>query len=134
MAVALQMACVSAEAPSDRRLGLVMTHLFWSVYQTDDASEECPEGFNDGPREQFAALYPQYELLSVETTQLRQEVATWLPSKAPDGFLFKEASGPFSWGIDLDGAVGDEDYTTQTVHQELIIRSIALLKHVGSGS
>ena len=45
----------AADALRDGRIGYVMTNLFWSVYQTDDANEECPRGFNDGPREQFAS-------------------------------------------------------------------------------
>ena len=53
-------------APGDSRIGYVMTNLFWSVYQTDDAKEECPRGFNDGPREQFASLFPDHEGMSGE--------------------------------------------------------------------
>src|SRR6056300_1665708 len=45
----------------DGRIGYVMTNLFWSVYQTPDAKEECPKGFNDGPREQFEILFPDVE-------------------------------------------------------------------------
>ena len=56
-------------APPDGRIGYVMTNLFWSVYQTDDAKEECPRGFNDGPREQFAVLFPDHESMTVEETQ-----------------------------------------------------------------
>lgn len=44
--------------PRDGRIGYVMTNLFWSVYQTPDAKQECPNGFNDGPREQFEILFP----------------------------------------------------------------------------
>ena len=50
----------------NRTISYVMTDLFWSVYQTEDAQQECPRGFNDGPREQFEKLFPYHEGLSVE--------------------------------------------------------------------
>ena len=53
----------------NRTISYVMTDLFWSVYQTEDAKQECPRGFNDGPREQFEKLFPYHEGLSVEETQ-----------------------------------------------------------------
>ena len=94
----------------DRAIGYVMTDLFWSVYQTSDAKQECPRGFNDGPREQFEQLYPYHEGLTVEETQLKQEIETWHPSTEPDGFEFLEVEGEFSWGLNLDGEVGPNDF------------------------
>lgn len=98
-------------APPDGRIGYVMTNLFWSVYQTDDAAEECPRGFNDGPREQFAKLFPNHEQMTVEETQLRQEIETWHPTDEPDGFEFLEIEGKYSWGMNLDGRVDANDFT-----------------------
>lgn len=95
----------------NRTIGYVMTDLFWAVYQTPDAREECPRGFNDGPREQFEQLFPYYEGLSVEQTQLAQEIQTWHPTTEPDGFEFYEVEGELSWGLDLDGQVGPNDFT-----------------------
>ena len=95
----------------DRTIGYVMTDLFWAVYQTPDAREECPRGFNDGPREQFEQLFPYHEGLSVEQTQLAQEIQTWHPTAEPDGFEFYEVEGELSWGLDLDGQVGPNDFT-----------------------
>ena len=94
----------------DGRIGYVMTDLFWSVYQTDDAAAECPGGFNDGPREQFGKLFPHHENLSVEETQLRQEIQTWHPDTKPDGLAFLEVEGELSWGLNLDGQVSDDDF------------------------
>jgi hypothetical protein len=102
--------CAWAQRPEEGRIGYVMTDLFWSVYQTGDGKEECPQGFNDGPREQFAALFPNHEQLTVEETQLRQEVLTWLPDTQPDGFPFYEAEGRYSWGLNLDGEVSENDF------------------------
>ncbi len=95
----------------DGKIGYVMTDLFWSVYQTDDALEECPRGFNDGPREQFEVLFPYHEGLTVEETQLAQEIQTWHPTTELDGFEFLQVEGTYSWGLDLDGIVGSNDFT-----------------------
>ena len=97
-------------APVDGRIGYAMTNLFWAVYQTDDASEECPNGFNDGPREQFTALFPEIGATTVEESQLKQEIATWHPTPDADGFTFHEVEGKYSWGLDLDGEVGVNDF------------------------
>ena len=64
----------------DGSIGYVMTNLFWSVYQTPGGATECPNGFNDGPREQFEALFPTGEERTVVDTQLRQEIETWYPT------------------------------------------------------
>lgn len=95
----------------DGKIGYAMTDLFWAVYQTDDAREECPEGFNDGPREQFEQLFPDHTVMTVEDTQLRQETQTWLPSTDSDGFEFKAVQGPYSWGLNLDDTVSSDDFT-----------------------
>ena len=94
----------------DGRLGYVMTDLFWAVYQTEDASEECPRGFNDGPREQFEKLFPEPTAMTVVDTQLAQEVQTWHPSTDSDGFEFLEVEGPHAFGLNLDGAVSENDF------------------------
>ena len=95
----------------DGKIGYVMTDLFWSVYQTDDALEECPRGFNDGPREQFEALFPYHEGLTVEETQLAQEIQTWHPTTELDGFEFLQVEGKYSWGLNLDNTVSANDFT-----------------------
>jgi len=94
----------------DGTIGYVMTNLFWSVYQTEDAKEECPRGFNDGPREQFEKLFPDHRGMTVEETQLLKETETWLPTAEPDGFPFFEVEGRHSWGMNLDGETGPNDF------------------------
>ncbi len=98
-------------APRDGAIGYVMTNLFWSVYQTPDAKEECPEGFNDGPREQFEVLFPDTKKRTVVDTQLQQEIETWHPTAEPDSLPFHEIDGPFSFVLNLDGEVGPNDFT-----------------------
>lgn len=105
------LALADGAAPADGRIGYVMTDLFWSVYQTPDATQECPRGFNDGPREQFEKLYGDAAGLSVEETQLWQEIQTWHPTAEPDGFEFLEVEGELSWGLDLDNKIGSNDFT-----------------------
>ncbi|MGI9260727.1 MAG: hypothetical protein ACR2QR_01755, partial [Woeseiaceae bacterium] len=98
-------------APPDGRIGYVMTNLFWSVYQTPDAQQECPNGFNDGPREQFEILFPDPENRTVVGTQLKQEIETWHPTDEPDPLPFHEVQGPYSYGLNLDGETGPNDFT-----------------------
>lgn len=99
------------EAPPGGRIGYVMTDLFWAVYQTPDGREECPQGFNDGPREEFAVLFPDHESMTVEETQLRQEIETWHPGTNPNSLPFYEVEGELSWGLNLDGESGPNDFT-----------------------
>ena len=107
----------------DGRIGYVMTNLFWSVYQTPDAKEECPKGFNDGPREQFEILFPDVESRTVVDTQLAQEIETWHPTTDPDPLPFYDIEGPYSYGLNLDGEVGENDFThpdgTQGIDNEV---------------
>ena len=56
----LAIACAGVQAQDSRlrngSIAYVMTDLFWSVYQTADGRQECPRGFNDGPREHFTTV------------------------------------------------------------------------------
>ncbi len=88
-----------------------MTNLFWSVYQTPDAQQECPDGFNDGPREQFEILFPDPESRTVVGTQLKQEIETWHPTVDPDPLPFHYVQGPYSYGLNLDNEIGPNDFT-----------------------
>lgn len=99
-------------APRDGTIGYVLTDLYWSMYQTQNAKQECPKGFNDGPREQYEKLYPNNgKGKTILETQLKLEAETWLPTTEPDGFVFHEVQGPHSFGLNLDGKVGPEDFT-----------------------
>jgi hypothetical protein len=101
----------NSNAPVDGSIGYVMTNLFWSVYQTPDAREECPKGFNDGPREQFEILFPDTENRTVVDTQLKQEIETWHPTSEPDPLPFYDVEGTLSYGLNLDGEVSPNDFT-----------------------
>jgi hypothetical protein len=120
LAVAIAACGVSAAAVADStapqsvrdgRIGYVLTDLYWSMYQTPDAKQECPKGFNDGPREQYAVLFPDKgKKRTLVDTQLKLETQTWLPTAQPDSFEFKQVVGPYSYGLNLDGKVGPNDF------------------------
>ncbi len=76
--------------PANGTIAYVMIDLFWAVYQTPDGKTECPRGFNDGPREQFEALFPDGSVRTVVDTQLQQEIETWHPTAEPDTLPFFE--------------------------------------------
>ncbi len=102
---------------SDGSIGYVLTDLIWATYQTPDAKAECPEGLNHyGPRQVFEVLYPENRERTLLDTQLKYEIETWYPRISPDSFPtdrfpFREVGGPLSYGLNLDGEVGPEDFT-----------------------
>lgn len=94
----------------NRRIGYALTHKYWSVYETPGAKTECPQGFNDGPREQFKKLFDDGKKRSIVEAQLKREGEQWHPTTAPESFRFLEAQGKTSYGLNLDGKVGPEDF------------------------
>ncbi len=46
-----------AQVPSDGRIAYVLTWRNYAVYETEE-SVQCPDGLNLGPREMFAARFP----------------------------------------------------------------------------
>jgi hypothetical protein len=91
-------------------IAYVLTNLSWANYQTADGKAECPQGFNEGNREQFKALHPNGGPL--RATQLQYEIESWYPTLADDGFAFHEAQGTTALGLNLDGKVGPHDFTS----------------------
>jgi len=98
----------------DRRIGFAMTRRAWAVRRTPGMQEECPHGLNDGPREQFAQLFPQDngQKWTLAETQLAREADIYFPSRAEDGFVFKEAQGKIAPGLNLDGKIDANDFTS----------------------
>jgi hypothetical protein len=120
MAAALTLAPLAgAEAGGvkDRTIGYVLTNKAWAVYQTPDGKAECPQGFNDGPREQFAKLFPNDgRKRTLLETQLAREADIWFPAESEpmtaNGPLpFHEVAGRIGPGLNLDGKVGPDDFT-----------------------
>lgn len=95
---------------NNRTIGYALTSARWAIHQTPDGKSECPEGFNEGPREQFKALFPHGG--PVEKTQLAYESMVRYPLDKPLNFPYREARGPTSLGLDLDGKRGAEDFVS----------------------
>jgi hypothetical protein len=106
-----------AEGVKNRTIGYVLTNKAWAVYQTPDGKTECPNGFNDGPREQFAKLFPNDgKKRTLLETQLAREADTWFPAANEEstdkGVLpYYEVAGKIGPGLNLDGKVGPNDFT-----------------------
>lgn len=107
-------ACAAdATAPKDETIAYVLTDLHWGIYESADGKTECPQGFNEGNREQFKKLFPDDgQKRTLVDTQLRREIDGWYPTTAPDQFVFHEAGGPTAYGLNLDGKVGSNDFTS----------------------
>lgn len=102
--------------PRDGRIGYVLTERRWAVYSEDDVEQTCPNGFNGGPRDQFAELFPmdngqQYTVLE---TRLMREGRQAHPTTSPEPFPFYEAQGSISYGLNLDGKEDTNDFESPT--------------------
>ncbi len=95
------------------KIGFVLTSRYWAVHQTPEGKVECPNGMNDGPREQFTQLFPNDGTKrTVLDTHLMREGRQWFPTTAEEPFTFKDAGGKVSYGMDLDGKVKASDFTS----------------------
>ena len=95
----------------DGKIGYVVTNKYWAVYQTPEGKTECPQGFNDGPREQFALLFPDDGTKrTLMETQLARESEVYFPGTSKEPYPFHEAQGKVAIGLDLDGQTGAEDF------------------------
>jgi hypothetical protein len=94
-------------------IGFVVTHRYWAVHQSPEGKVECPNGYNDGPREQFKQQFPEDGTKrTLLETQLMREGRQWHPTTAEEPFTFKDAGGKVSYGMNLDGKVKDTDFTS----------------------
>ncbi len=100
--------------PPGGTIAYLVTDFFWTTYESPDGKEECPQGFNPwGPREQFKALFPDDGTKRTELeTHLAREIAGWFPDTKPDTFPFYEVAGTKSYGMNLDGKIGPNDFTS----------------------
>lgn len=94
----------------NRSIGYVMTHRFWGIVESEGGKKECPQGFNDGPREQFKKLFPDGKQRTVLDTQLKREGEQWHPETSTDRFPFHEAKGTIAYGLNLDGKIDKNDF------------------------
>ncbi len=97
----------------DRTFGLVLTHKSFALWQSENGKTECPSGYNDGPREQFARLYPEGTERKFAETQLEREGENMFPGTGPEPKLpFYEPVSKVGLGLNLDGKVDDNDFTS----------------------
>lgn len=100
-------------AVRDRAIGFVLTHRSFALWQSSDGKAECPLGYNDGPREQFAKLYPEGTDRKFAHTQLEREGEILFPDITDEPKLFfREPQTKLGLGLNLDGRVDDNDFTT----------------------
>jgi hypothetical protein len=92
-------------------IAYVLTDRHWAVYENKDSKADCPDGMNDGPREQFKKLFPDDgKKRTVMETQLAREGYQWHPTTTAEAFPFKEEKSKVSYGLNLDGKVGPNDF------------------------
>jgi len=72
-------------APPGRTIAYVVTNLSWALQSTPEMTE-CPQGLNEGVREQFKLLFPDAtgNKRTLVDTQLRRQVESYQPTTAPD--------------------------------------------------
>ena len=94
-AVRAQRALRAGAAPPGGTIAYVLTDLHWAIYESTDGKRECPQGYNEGNREQFKTLFPEDgRTRTLLDTQLRREVDGWYPTTAEEAFTFHGGSGP----------------------------------------
>tara|TARA_R110000868_G_scaffold325827_1_gene586690 strand:+ start:1023 stop:2180 length:1158 start_codon:yes stop_codon:yes gene_type:complete len=97
----------------DGKIGYAMTMRHWAIYQTPEGKTECPQGFNDGPREQFKLLFPDDGTKrTLMETQISRESEVWHPGLSEEPYPFLEVVGKTSRGLDLDGQVDSNDFVS----------------------
>ena len=97
----------------DRSIAYVMTMEEWAMHKTPGAKAECPTGMNEGPREQFKVLFPENgPKRTVVGTQLAREAQVYFPTPDKETMPFKEAVGTVVPGVNLDGKVDADDFTS----------------------
>jgi hypothetical protein len=104
----------------NRSIGYVMTTEFKAIYDTPDGKKECPDGLNEGPREQFKILFPEKpgKKWKITETQLERESEIWFPHTTPDPIPYHYAVGNIAYALNLDGKVGPNDFTSPDLDGE----------------
>src|SRR5580698_5977029 len=113
-ATAVKVSATEGDSPvKNRTIAYVLTERYWAVYEGKDVKADCPDGMNDGPREQFKKLFPEDgKQRTVMETQLAREGYQWHPTTSPETFPFHEEQSKVSYGLNLDGKVGQHDFVS----------------------
>jgi len=117
-ALAAVLACASTASAqpgfsSPGTIAYVISEYKLANLETDKALE-CPQGFNSGQQEYLAAKFPDAEKrnLTYEETYLKLHGSSFFPEQFEEAFPYREAAGPTAIGLNLDGKVGPEDFTS----------------------
>ena len=94
----------------NRSIGYIWYEEYRGIYETPD-HKECPDGFNTGPTEQIPQWTPGGNK-TVLGTQLDFEGEVLFPGTSEDRFPFHLVQGKTSYGLNLDGKVGPNDFTS----------------------
>lgn len=111
--ITLVVAGAAAAGPLEGgRIGYVLTERHWALYETEGAKTECPQGFNIGPREQFDELFRKDSGVewTIAETRLIREGRRFHLTTSDEPFPFYDAQGQISYGLNLDGKVGADDF------------------------
>jgi hypothetical protein len=109
-----------AAAPPGRTVAYVIHHRWETVYQSKDkdgnfTKEECPDGVNEfGAIERFLSKFPKDSprKFTLEETVLAAESQVWAPKIETEDTPFLLAGGKIGPGLNLDGKVDANDWTT----------------------
>ena len=109
----------AAELPKTVQNGVIafaITDAHWGGNFSADVKAECPNGINEGPREQYKIMFPDpvpgAPRRKLVDTQLKMEMAQFFPMEWKDPTPYKEALGKTAIGLNLDGKVGPNDFTS----------------------
>ncbi|MBX7197762.1 MAG: hypothetical protein K1X51_00125 [Rhodospirillaceae bacterium] len=102
----------AADTVRNRAIGYVMVSENRAIYETKDGKTECPQGYNDGPREQFKLRNPDEAKRTVMNTRLSFESEVWHPATTPDPLPYHYIQGNIGEGLNLDGKVGPNDLSS----------------------
>jgi len=109
---AVKASAATGAALKNRTIGYALTSEYWAIHAKDPKTE-CPQGFNEGPREQYEREFPKAgPKRTVLETELKREADIWFPSLEADGFPYFLQVGTTAPGINLDGRIGPNDYTS----------------------
>lgn len=124
-ATAAAAAPTATPAPQSQTIGLVLTHMRWALVETPGGKEECPDGLQPSPTQQFTALpAPRERLLKygMEFTAFgpNGESSDNDPLKVVDPLPWKELKTTRGYGLNLDGTTDGRKTANTREHVKFI--------------
>lgn len=102
------------------KIGLVLGYLNLAIYQTDDGSEECPDGFHFTQNDNFMAQFPsEAERIAMLKKYIyytnrgpNGENVFFHPTVIEDPLPLRDVQGNTGLGLNLDGIIDENDFTS----------------------